>query len=543
MTMSNRSCAASIAALGFFFLTAPALGQPDEPKKPVGVYLHVDIEYMLKKAHHEHDDQATQDAFIKKRLSKLLNSSAIAGVAVGLHWSTLDHVLPSVDLAAESTCPSCVWNDLDDVFEVVNAMPDKTVQLIVTPGFDAPPWLKQRLAPCDDLFTKNSSGVGPDCGSVQFIDFNEQQRSDQWPQPGLYTLPLPWNTDYQNAWWQFLGALNRHVKDQPSLVAIAIAGPVAGSDEMILPTTLNGLDPKNGVHSKTQVGGKPADKAWTMLIDNYNRDTQHKPYPDNSNQIFVDQWTTTIAKYESLFSGLTIFLGPDSGHDYPTFRLTGPAPATKTLYGVECGLLSGQLLTSCAAKVQVIEAFLAAKGPNQKATEVGGMTAASEPEFGNIGVAGVKLLTARYDGLRETGQLIGGAQFDHAVSNLRDHEGCPSSDRTCQHTPMTVETAAVAVLKEFFHHTTVGQNYGDAPADNLNETMYYLDVPQGDIEYMEQNGCTSNTTGVLSLYQQLATANYYLKFMAGQHPPIFELLDICQPIKPPPIKPPPVQKQ
>ena len=148
------------------------------------------------------------------------------------------------------------------------------------------------------------------------------------------------------------------------------------------------------------------------------------------------------------------------------------------------------------------------------------MTAASDPEPGNIGVPGVKLLTATYpynssQPLWAGQQAIGGAEFDHAVSNSKNPE-----------------EEAARILKVFFHHTKVGVDYGDTPNENWEETMNYLDVPIKDVEYMNGRLCNATTLGQTSLLQQIDQANLDLLFMAGTLA-TREVSKICTAIGPP----------
>ena len=353
-----------VAALAFH-CTASAWAAG--PNKPAGVYLHVDMENMLKLAKVEHADDNAKRAYIVIQLTLLLSNRALSGITAGVDWSTIEQKKPPGGQTTPQ-CPNCDWTVLDAVFEAANKVPGRTVQLIVTPGFNSPNWLKQELMPCDGIFVapKIKPETSWDCGSAQFINFPEQQRSNKDPHSDTYTLPLPWSSTYQTAWGAFLAALNTHVQDQTKLVAIAIAGPVAGSDEMILPTTANDF---KGVHSTTQVGGNPSDQGWQMLIKNYDRGGAN--YPPTLDQIFIDAWTVAIKKYETTFSGLTIFLGPDAGNDLPTlptFKLP-PKPTSGTaqlFYAAECSSVAEQFAVSCETKREVISNFLAATGPNLK---------------------------------------------------------------------------------------------------------------------------------------------------------------------------------
>jgi hypothetical protein len=357
--------------------------------------------------------------------------------------------------------------------------------------------------------------VAEDCGSAAFVDFPEEKRADR-DKNGDYVLPMPWNTEYQEAWAYFLRALNDHFKANKQLVAVAVAGPITASDEFILPTSLN--------NSKTKVGGLPADEAWKRLIQNAFPREPAEYW--TSNQVFIDAWQRTIEKYESIFSGLTLFIGPDAANDLPTFGLTQAKEHTEDkaldLYDIDCSqaILNGKnYKVSCEAKAQIIALFVDSKGPNQKATQVGGMTAASSIETGNIGIAGVKVLTAANPPHWTAPLAIGGAEFDHAVSHPKDGVGCLRKQGNCDLSP---EDAAANVLHVFFANTPIGEEYPDSGEHNGvkgNQKVYYLDVPLADVEYMKKHGCSTPRGTGASLALQIAKANQDLFRMANEMPP------------------------
>ena len=49
----------------------------------------------------------------------------------------------------------------------------------------------------------------------------------------------PGDPTYKSAWYDFLRGLNAKYSADTAFVSIAVAGPVAASDEMIPPTSLN----------------------------------------------------------------------------------------------------------------------------------------------------------------------------------------------------------------------------------------------------------------------------------------------------------------
>jgi hypothetical protein len=304
--------------------------------------------------------------YLQSLYASLLADPAISGLTIGALWAKLQ---PSAGTSASSFD----WSDLDDAFDAATAA-HKPVQLIITPGADMPTWLVNQIPPCDPLFT---TGTEPaNCGTVTFVGYPEVQRAVQT------VFPLPWNTVYQAAWDAFLMQLNARYGSNPLFVAIAISGPVGASDEMIFPTSVN--------TTVAQPSGLAADATWAALI-------QHS-FPSNSayqntDQVFIDAWKQAIDAYESIFSGVTLFIGADSGNDFPNFSQTVTRHADNTLFAVDCSNSPKTEIMSCEAKTEILSYFVTVTGLNGKGTQVGGMTASSAATIGNIGVQGVKVLT------------------------------------------------------------------------------------------------------------------------------------------------------
>jgi len=476
-----------------------------EARKPLGVYAHFDIEDLSNGA-----PAGTTDmhAYLRQLYAGLLSDPAVTGITVGQHW---DHIQLSdpTGLFAHNCAggPNGYdWSYLDDAFMEARAA-HKTVQLIITPGVDAPSWLLAKIPPCDGLFSANPGAVADDCGTFQFVGIPEQQRSD-YTNP---VFPLPWNPLYKFAWWDFLAHLSARYNNNPSLVAVEIGGPVGASVEMILPTTAN--------ETQLQVNGLEADDVWSVLI-------QHA-FPgngayQNTDQVFVDEWNEAIDAYQVLFSGLTLILSPDAGNFFHEFRkqnpVVSPPPSRDVaLFNQDCSeAIAGTRrdLRSCEAKSEVISYFVSSWGFNAKATEVGGMTASSPVDTGDINLPGIKLLTVfvppRYS-------ILSGAQFDHRVTNLNDNEGCTVAEGTpCS---VTIEQAGYNVLGIFFAATPAAQDFGTSAG---SERVSYLDVPPQDIQYAQDpaNRCPPPGSLTLSLQDLLNKANHDLLAMSGRWTPL-----------------------
>jgi hypothetical protein len=452
------------------------------PRTPAGVYAHADIELLKKQFAGATDLRKT----LRKFYRELLSNPAISGLTIGAHW---DHLQPGPNFP-----DGYDFNFLDDVFEVANRK-HKSVQLIITPGFVSPLWLLKKIPSCDGLFNRIEL-VLPNCGKATFIGAPEDQRND-----GNTELPLPWNTVYQEAWKEFLGHLNDRYSSNPSFFAIAVAGPVAGSDEMILPTSDN---------TPVQPSGFQVDDVWEALIQNSFPAGGTKTYPPKSDQVFIDAWMKAIDTYEGIFSGITLVLSPDSGKDLPEFGVNranvSPHPDNGLLYSQDCSRTTSPL--SCEAKTEVIQYFMNATCStsencvNGKSTQVGGLTATISDAPGNIGIGGVKLLNSWSPPLVPA--FLGGAEFDHAVSgHQRIRTGCPSfPDKTNCH-GLSVEEAAYNVLAVFFNHTPAGSYFkGTMPTisatGNAGSTpLQYLEVPEVDVRYANEHQCLSDPSPVL----------------------------------------------
>ena len=315
-------------------------------------------------------------------------------------------------------------------------------------------------------------------------------------------FPLPWNTVYQAAWDAFLMQLNARYGSNPAFVSIAIAGPVGASDEMIFPTSAN--------TTAAQPSGLAVDATWAALI-------QHS-FPSNSayqntDQVFIDAWKQAIDAYESIFSGVTLFIGADAGDDFPNFSQTVTPHADNTLFAVDCSNSPKTEIMSCEAKTEILSYFVTVTGLNGKGTQVGGMTASSAVTIGNIGVQGVKVLTALSP--PPSPPFIGGAEFDFPVSGSDlEGEGCPDPSGNCP--GLSVVEGAYNVMTVFFTGTPAAAFYGGTVG---TAPIQYLEVSYVDLQYALANACPatpSPTLGYMSLQDLYARASRDIFAMANQ---------------------------
>jgi uncharacterized protein (TIGR03437 family) len=468
---------------------------PAAPRAPLGVYAKVDIETAISGYHGPAAPGSPAfHVYMRDLFAGLLANPAMSGLTIGQRWD-------NIQLAPGTDPSSFDWSYLDDAFAMAAAA-NKGVKLLLTPGFDAPQWLLAQIPPCDPLFGKKAAAPA-DCGSITFQGFPEQQRADS------NVLPLPWNPVYQAAWDSFLTQVAARYGPNPLFVAISIGGPVGASTEMIFPTDSN--------DSVTQPSGLDVNKTWEALI-------QHS-FPGNTayvnnDQAFIDAWKQAIDAYQSIFSGITLILTPDSGDDFPQYPGKVTPHPDNVAFAEDCALsISGvkNNLMSCEAKTEIISHFVASTGPNGKSTLVGGMTALSNLTIGDIGIPGVKLLTGLSPA--PSPPILGGAEFDFPVSspNLQE-EGCTVAGGTCP--GLSTEEGAYNVLTVFFNATPVGASYGGAAGA---APIMFLEAPYVDVQYSQANPCPaapSATLGNTSLQDLYNRASHDLFAMANPTAPV-----------------------
>jgi hypothetical protein len=367
---------------------------------PIGVYAVVPVEDVVnaKKAASEGITTAEMDLYLTDNFyAGLLDNRAVAGLTLQIHWDTLNPNPPG-------NANAYFWNYIDDAFSSVstwnsdhrNATP-KTIQLIVSPGFDLPSWVLDDLTSCDGLF--ESAGTAPsNCGFATFTTHKEKADGN--------ALPMPWDLTYQEAWYNFLTALAAQYNSNSSFVSIAVAGPTAASAEMLLP---------NGATADEVFGNNAfsANYMWKQLLSN-------EGYPE-TDQAFIDAWGDAIYATGGIFSGLTIVV--TTGNGLPNLSKTGPF-TPPTPFGPDCAAVENM---DCQAETRILSYFVQpfVAPTNAKATQTSGMEA-SRVDL-DLGVDGVKFLSRISEGFPQ--QTLGGAQFNEPFSISPKVEGAIVSFR------------------------------------------------------------------------------------------------------------------
>src|ERR1019366_7324520 len=228
---------------------------------------------------------------------------------------------------------------VDDAFNQVStwnvqnpAQPQKTIQLIVTPGFQTPQWVLDQIPSCNGLFQSPAQTPPSSCGKATFAGYTEATDGTE--------LPLPWNPFYKSSWKTFLTALAAQYGLNPAFVSIAVGGPTAASEEMIMPNN-------NNTRSQSQFGGILPNAMWLQLL------TFHypgMPAYEKSDQAFIDEWNAAIDMYGEIFSGVTLVATTGSG--LPNFGNGGFT--IPSAFSRDCGRPD----MDCAAETTILSHFV-----------------------------------------------------------------------------------------------------------------------------------------------------------------------------------------
>ncbi len=379
-------------------MPAPVRLPASSPRKPRGIYAVVAL-----------DEPRAGDP--PPDLPALVANPAVSGLAVRIFWSSLEPEKGRYD-----------WSRLEQAFAAV-APANKTIQLIVLPGFGTPRWVLSEVPSCDGFIAGGSAPQG--CGKATFEISEGVFRGEN------RELPLPWNPAYKAYWRAFLRELSAKYGPRGAFVSIAVAGPTAMSAEIQLPRRGDQLD------------------RWGRLLSIAYRDSSYQ----RSNRAIVEEWEAAIDDYGSIFSGVTLV----------ATRGAGLLPFTRG-----AGLTAHESVLAYFASHPV--------GNNAKATQTSGMKACRSTEQG---IRGVKHMSADTS---LSPRVLGGAQLDTSFSRSPAKEGCPAScdEATPSCAGISPDQALANVLSVYFDDTPLGPVYGSTRG---GASLNYLQVYAEDIHY------------------------------------------------------------
>jgi hypothetical protein len=518
--------------------TARSVGGPGgapPPRVPAGIYAVVRVEEVLKHGYGNVSAPTSGvNSYFTTFYNLLLSNQAVSGLTLQVQWDTLNPNPPG-------DAKAYFWDYVQDAFDGVDDWNTghpanrKTIQLIVTPGFNSPQWVLDEFYSCDPIFENVVDFFYPNCGKVTFKGFNEGGDSTE--------LPLPWNATYQAAWKTFLQALAAKYNGPNSpLVSIAVAGPTAASAEMILPNNNNPNNPNTPTQQFAQHGdggGKlksfSPNEMWTVLLQLFYfmgptcPGNLTEPTCQPTDHAFIDAWDRAIDTYGEVFSGLTLVVTtgnglPDLGGQIPSV-ITTPIDFKNDCLAV--------VDMDCQAETTILSYFAEpypVGGSNAKATQTSGLEAAHEGP-GNLGTNGVKFLSQQTDAPSPsalTSQILGGAQFNNPISKYSAEQASAGTSAE------DINQGLYNGLQDFFTGTIVGTQYCETdvlmPQDSGPAPLNYLEIYYQDIVYAGKagnEGLTSvNTAGTTGKF---ACGNTEMYFQGELNSASTQLLGIAEP--------------
>ena len=347
-----------------------------------------------------------------------IDNPAVSGLFMYFQWSLLEPQKGQFDFSA-----------VEAALQTAEAA-HKTVQVALLPGFWSPPWLIAELRSCDAWLASGgkSAPAPPNCGKATFgLPEGVALKGE------MYELPLPWNPIYKSAWHRLVAEFAKRFGQRAALVSIAVAGPTAQSEEIILPSR----------------GPGEAEK-WARLLQAFYRD----PAYHRTNRAFVEEWDAAIDDYGRTFSNVTLALTLASG-----FPFNPPRQRE-------------------ASTLAIMDHFAKTPlGQNAKATQNNGVKAAHP-----LTMQRVKEMAAD---TRFNPRILAGGEFATGFARDPARQGCGIDNPAapaCQRT--TPEQALVNDLAVFFAGTRLGHFFGaqDGPAP-----IQYLQIYQGDIFYANEH--------------------------------------------------------
>ncbi|MFH1004519.1 MAG: T9SS type A sorting domain-containing protein [Bacteroidota bacterium] len=332
-------------------------------------------------------------------VNQIIANPAVCGLTIREQWRNVEQTEGNYD-----------FSRIDDAVSRATML-NKTIQLIIVPGFYTPDWVLSQIDSCeDDLITPPP--IPSLCGKLKMIvPYGVDATDTLW-------FPMPWNSLYKQKWQNFLNALAQKYNSNPTIVSIALGGPTSVSCEMTMPEWW---------------------KYWKwqdILKLFYPLGNPHR----NSNLAFVEEWENSIQLYDQVFVNKTIIVTMANA------------------------LISFPSYSSEAARDTILEFYKTVTYTNNnKGVQTSGLMACKD--YPND-VEKVKELTLF--------NIKGGTQFAMPTVTFPNEMGCDSCSGTpC--TGIAPDSAIRKVLAVYFDSTSCGNTFGNGNVDNyqLNYLQVY----------------------------------------------------------------------
>jgi hypothetical protein len=354
------------AALLFF---TNATTQPVEPR---GIYAVIAIDN-----YNNYDTNEVQ---------QIIENPAVCGLTIREQWRNIEPTEGNYD-----------FSRIDDAVARATLL-NKTIQLIIVPGFYSPEWVLSQIDSCEGYLISQDTIPAP-CGKLKMIvPYGVDGGDTLW-------FPLPWNSLYKQKWQNFLIALAQKYNSNTTVVSIALGGPTSVSCEMTMPEWLS-------------------PNKWRDILQLfYPIGDPHR----GSNLAFIEEWKNSIQLYDQIFTNKTIIVTMANAL---IFFISNPPEE---------------------ARDSILEYFKTVPYINNfKGTQTSGLMACHNypndiPKVKEMTLFGIK----------------GGAQFAAPATDFPNSMGCDSCAIPVFCTGITADSAVRKVLAVFFDSTSCGNTFGN----------------------------------------------------------------------------------
>ncbi|MFH0894810.1 MAG: T9SS type A sorting domain-containing protein [Bacteroidota bacterium] len=346
-------------------------------------------------------------------INQVLANPAVCGITIRQRWRDVEQSEGNYDFLK-----------INDAISRASAL-NKTVQLIIVPGFYTPDWVLNQIDSCeDDLISPPP--IPSFCGKLKMkVPYGIDSGDTLW-------FPLPWDSLYKQKWHNFLTALALQYNGSSTIVSIAVGGPTSVSCEMTMPEFYDWPRWRNVIN---------------LFYPIFN---PHR----NSNLIFVEEWANAIQFYDTIFTGKTLVVTMANA------------------------LINFPSYSSVAARDTILEFYKnVTLLNNSKGVQTSGLVACNN--YPND-VIKVKELTLN--------NIIGGSQFAMPAStspNMMGCDSCVTFPFSTYCSAITPDTAIKKVLRVYFDSTACGNTFGNGAVGSYQ--MNYLQVYSPDIIYANMN--------------------------------------------------------
>lgn len=190
--------------------------------------------------------------------TKAANAPFVTGYSIRISWKLLEPVKGQYN-----------WQPIDDIINLAKKN-GKYVTLRILAGMFSPKWVLDH----------------PNIAKLEYINRNKNKKD----YGKMIRQPVPWDGNYLNTYFPFLGALSKQYSNEPLLYWVAVSGPVMGPATPHLPTDQETIN----IMKRQGLSLEKWGKVWEEAID---RTSQAFPQKSISLCLDVPPYYTELADH------------------------------------------------------------------------------------------------------------------------------------------------------------------------------------------------------------------------------------------------------